>query len=256
MYDSGIPPCSIGLRSLQLRYQAQAFDQMVKHSYRFRNTCVRSGSRGYAPIRFTDQNLTSSSHGNKNSGADATKQAEVSARRPGYPLRVILTWFATHVDNVDTQGECRRLLVTLDSNVASAGHINRYCQEDNCASSSGHADKKPDASGRDFATYTGSGRQSLTGSITAHRATALTVIPVCGLYSAIFMLLIYLSWFLTGKTNEDHSALKSTYLTIALLARRTYNRNNFQEYLLFAMLSLTLSYSRAEPSPKLLIAWT
>ncbi|GKE37219.1 hypothetical protein Tco_1460624 [Tanacetum coccineum] len=44
---------------------------------------------------------------------------------PGYPLRVILTLFATHVD-VDTQ-------------------------ENTGASSSGHADKKPDASGHVFA---------------------------------------------------------------------------------------------------------
>ncbi|GKF50253.1 hypothetical protein Tco_0146720, partial [Tanacetum coccineum] len=46
---------------------------------------------------------------------------------PGYPWRVILTLFATHVD-VDTQEK-----------------------KNTGASLSGHADKKPDASGRVFA---------------------------------------------------------------------------------------------------------
>ncbi|GJZ60963.1 putative reverse transcriptase domain-containing protein [Tanacetum coccineum] len=87
---------------------------------------------------------------------DATKGTEVSnptdlptlvPSSPGYPLRVILTLFATHVD-VDTQ-ESVVVLLVLASNVA---RLVIFTDKKNIgASSSGHADKKPDASGRVFA---------------------------------------------------------------------------------------------------------
>ncbi|GJR27916.1 retrotransposon protein, putative, ty3-gypsy subclass [Tanacetum coccineum] len=91
---------------------------------------------------------------------DATKGTEVSnptdlptlvPSSPGYPLRVILTLFATHVD-VEQPGRVFGLAAGYLLQIWPAGHLQRrLARRNTSASSSGHADKKPDASGRVFA---------------------------------------------------------------------------------------------------------
>ncbi|GKA02767.1 putative reverse transcriptase domain-containing protein [Tanacetum coccineum] len=89
---------------------------------------------------------------------DATKGTEVSnptdlptrvPSSPGYPLRVILTLFATHVD-VDTQ-ESVVVLLVLVSNAARLAIFSGTARRTLVLVPSGHRDKKPDASGRVFA---------------------------------------------------------------------------------------------------------
>ncbi|GJY55281.1 3-oxoacyl-[acyl-carrier-protein] synthase I, chloroplastic [Tanacetum coccineum] len=71
---------------------------------------------------------------------------------------------------VDTQEEeyvlreCRRAAGTCFK-CGQAGHLQRDCKKNFGASSSGHADKKPDASGRVFALTSGSGSNILVPSL-------------------------------------------------------------------------------------------
>ncbi|GKD65503.1 hypothetical protein Tco_1307611, partial [Tanacetum coccineum] len=68
---------------------------------------------------------------------------------PGYPLRVILTLFATYVD-VDIQ-ESVVVLLVLASNVARLVIFSETARRTLVLVRLSHADKKPDASGRVFA---------------------------------------------------------------------------------------------------------
>ncbi|GJS80181.1 hypothetical protein Tco_0730062 [Tanacetum coccineum] len=81
---------------------------------------------------------------------DATKGTGVSnptdlptrgPSSPGYPLRVILTLFATHVD-VDTQESVVVLLGMLSKCARMVKFSGGDCKKNTGASSSGHADKK------------------------------------------------------------------------------------------------------------------
>ncbi|GJR80766.1 putative reverse transcriptase domain-containing protein [Tanacetum coccineum] len=76
---------------------------------------------------------------------------------------VILSCLHTRVD-VEKPGECRRAAGTCFK-CGQAGHLQRDCKKNTGASSSGHADKKPDASGRVFA-LTQDQAANATGTIT------------------------------------------------------------------------------------------
>ncbi|GJY74870.1 putative reverse transcriptase domain-containing protein [Tanacetum coccineum] len=79
------------------------------------------------------------------SGADQRPRETKVPSSPGYPLRVILTLFATHVD-VDTQGVCFVVLIGyFASNVARLVFF-RGLQEELLVLVCGHANKKPTAS--------------------------------------------------------------------------------------------------------------
>ncbi|GJX91822.1 retrotransposon protein, putative, ty3-gypsy subclass [Tanacetum coccineum] len=107
----------------------------------------RSNLNRYRLYLLYDMNLTSR-HGNRNSGA-GRDQRNRGSHSSGYPLRVY-----THpVCNSCRRwhpGECRRAAGTCFK-CGQAGHLQRDCKKNTGASSSGHADKKPDTSGRVFA---------------------------------------------------------------------------------------------------------
>ncbi|GJR43780.1 putative nucleotidyltransferase, ribonuclease H [Tanacetum coccineum] len=105
---------------------------------------------------------------------DATKGTEVSSptdlptqqsRVPseGYTHPVCTTCGRRH------PGECRRAAGTCFK-CGQAGHLQRDCKKNIGASSSGHADKKPDASGRVFA-LTQDQAANTSDWLAAHRAT-------------------------------------------------------------------------------------
>ncbi|GJV81488.1 reverse transcriptase, partial [Tanacetum coccineum] len=185
----------------------------------------RSNLNRYRLYLLYDMNLTSR-HGNRNSGAgrDQRNRGSQQSRVPseGYTHPVCTTCGRRH------PGECRRAAGTCFK-CGQAGHLQRDCKKNTGASSSGHADKKPDASGRVFA-------------LTQDQARPILRIPS------------------RGKTFEFISALKSKYLTNRMAVEgfldtiqdttsdvssihdqrlftyfRKYSVKNFQEYLLFAM---------------------
>ncbi|GJY11216.1 putative nucleotidyltransferase, ribonuclease H [Tanacetum coccineum] len=107
----------------------------------------RSNLNRYRLYLLYDMNLTSR-HGNRNSGAgrDQRNRGSQQSRVPseGYTHPVCNTCGRRH------PGECRRAAGTCFK-CGQAGHLQRDCKKNIGASSSGHADKKPDASGRVFA---------------------------------------------------------------------------------------------------------
>ncbi|GJU51283.1 putative reverse transcriptase domain-containing protein [Tanacetum coccineum] len=107
----------------------------------------RSNLNRYRLYLLYDMNLTSR-HGNRNSGAgrDQRNRGSQQSRVPseGYTHPVCTTCGRRH------PGECRRAAGTCFK-CGQAGHLQRDCKKNTGASSSGHADKKPDASGRVFA---------------------------------------------------------------------------------------------------------
>ncbi|GJW75286.1 putative reverse transcriptase domain-containing protein [Tanacetum coccineum] len=107
----------------------------------------RSNLNRYRLYLLYDMNLTSR-HGNRNSGAgrDQRNRGSQQSRVPseGYTHPVCNTCGRRH------PGECRRAAGTCFK-CGQAGHLQRDCKKNTGASSSGHADKKPDASGRVFA---------------------------------------------------------------------------------------------------------
>ncbi|GJV31526.1 zinc finger, CCHC-type, retrotransposon gag domain protein [Tanacetum coccineum] len=165
----------------------------------------RSNLNRYRLYLLYDMNLTSR-HGNRNSGAgrDQRNRGSQQSRVPseGYTHPVCTTCGRRH------PGECRRAAGTCFK-CGQAGHLQRDCKKNTGASSSGHADKKPDASGRVF---------------------ALTQDQAANTSGDILSPEFYLSWFLPGKSNEDHFHFKST----------TYFWKNFQGKPPIAMLCLTL----------------
>ncbi|GKB03269.1 putative reverse transcriptase domain-containing protein, partial [Tanacetum coccineum] len=107
----------------------------------------RSNLNRYRLYLLYDMNLTSR-HGNRNSGAgrDQRNRGSQQSRLPseGYTHPVCTTCGRRHL------GECRRAVGTCFK-CGQAGHLQRDCKKNTGASSSGHAGKKPDASGRVFA---------------------------------------------------------------------------------------------------------
>ncbi|GJV38149.1 putative reverse transcriptase domain-containing protein [Tanacetum coccineum] len=107
----------------------------------------RSNLNRYRLYLLYDMNLTSR-HGNRNSGVgrDQRNRGSQQSRVPseGYTHPVCNTCGRRH------PGECRRAAGTCFK-CGQAGHLQRDCKKNIGASSSGHADKKPDASGRVFA---------------------------------------------------------------------------------------------------------
>ncbi|GJV93933.1 putative reverse transcriptase domain-containing protein [Tanacetum coccineum] len=103
--------------------------------------------KGLTGRAVVDMNLTSR-HGNRNSGTgrDQRNRGSQQSRVPseGYTHPVCNTCGRRHL------GECRRAAGTCFK-CGQAGHLQRDCKKNTGASSSGHADKKPDASGRVFA---------------------------------------------------------------------------------------------------------
>ncbi|GJR08091.1 putative nucleotidyltransferase, ribonuclease H [Tanacetum coccineum] len=100
---------------------------------------------------------------------DATKGTEVSnptdlptrvPSSPGYPLRVILTLFAPHVD-VDTQ-ESVVVLLVLASNVARLVIFSGTARRTLVLVRLVMAARSPDSSGRVFVTYSGTGRHNFS----------------------------------------------------------------------------------------------
>ncbi|GKA12446.1 putative reverse transcriptase domain-containing protein [Tanacetum coccineum] len=85
------------------------------------------------------RNRGQQSHRATNSGSQQNK-----APSEGYTYPVCTTCGRRH------PGECRRAAGTCFK-CGQAGHLQRDCKKNTGASSSGHADKKPDASGRVFA---------------------------------------------------------------------------------------------------------
>ncbi|GJU77919.1 zinc finger, CCHC-type, retrotransposon gag domain protein [Tanacetum coccineum] len=102
-----------------------------------------------------DMNLTSR-HGNRNSGTDAGdskgNRGSASSSSPGYLSEGYNSpCLRIETGNVELEhGECRRAAGTCFK-CGQAGHLQRDCRKNTGASSSGHADKKPDASGHVFA---------------------------------------------------------------------------------------------------------
>ncbi|GKE12205.1 putative reverse transcriptase domain-containing protein, partial [Tanacetum coccineum] len=106
------------------------------------------------------------SHRSTNSGS---QQSRVPSE--GYTHPVCNTCGRRH------PGECRRAAGTCFK-CGQAGHLQRDCKKNIGASSSGHADKKPDASGRVFA-LTQDQAANTSGTITIHiRTYSHTVLPI------------------------------------------------------------------------------
>ncbi|GKD55690.1 reverse transcriptase domain-containing protein, partial [Tanacetum coccineum] len=80
--------------------------------------------------------------GSDRQGGGGSQQSRVPSK--GYTHPVCNTCGRRH------PGECRRAAGTCFK-CGQAGHLQRDCKKNIGASSSGHADKKPDASGRVFA---------------------------------------------------------------------------------------------------------
>ncbi|GJU13923.1 retrovirus-related pol polyprotein from transposon TNT 1-94 [Tanacetum coccineum] len=99
------------------------------------------------------RNRGQQSHRATNSGSQQNK-----APSEGYTYPVCTTCGRRH------PGECRRAAGTCFK-CGQAGHLQRDCKKNTGASSSGHADKKPDASGRVFA-LTQDQAANTTGTIT------------------------------------------------------------------------------------------
>ncbi|GJU43846.1 putative reverse transcriptase domain-containing protein [Tanacetum coccineum] len=100
------------------------------------------------------RNRGQQSHRAANSGSQQNK-----APSEGYTYPACTTCGRRH------PGECRRAAGTCFK-CGQAGHLQRDCKKNTGASSSGHADKKPDASGRVFALT-----QDQAANATAHHAT-------------------------------------------------------------------------------------
>ncbi|GJR41884.1 zinc finger, CCHC-type, retrotransposon gag domain protein [Tanacetum coccineum] len=100
------------------------------------------------------RNRGQQSHRATNSGSQQNK-----APSEGYTYPVCTTCGRRH------PGECRRAAGTCFK-CGQAGHLQRDCKKNTGASSSGYADKKPDASGRVFALT-----QDQAANATAHHAT-------------------------------------------------------------------------------------
>ncbi|GJU25700.1 putative reverse transcriptase domain-containing protein [Tanacetum coccineum] len=117
----------------------------------------RSNLNRYRLYLLYDMNLTSR-HGNRNSGAgrdqrNRGQQSHRSTNSGSQQSRVPSEGYTHPVCNTCGRrhpGECRRAAGTCFK-CGQAGHLQRDCKKNTGASSSGHADKKPDASGRVFA---------------------------------------------------------------------------------------------------------
>ncbi|GKB70868.1 zinc finger, CCHC-type, retrotransposon gag domain protein [Tanacetum coccineum] len=114
----------------------------------------RSNLNRYRLYLLYDMNLTSR-HGNRNSGAgrdqrNRGQQSHRSTNSGSQQSRVPSEGYTHPVCNTCGRrhpGECRRAAGTCFK-CGQAGHLQRDCKKNTGASSSGHADKKPDASGR------------------------------------------------------------------------------------------------------------
>ncbi|GJS83904.1 putative reverse transcriptase domain-containing protein [Tanacetum coccineum] len=102
------------------------------------NNYSRDNNRN-SGARHDQRNRGQQSHRTTNSGS---QQSRVPSE--GYTHPVCTTCGRRH------PGECRRAAGTCFK-CGQAGHLQRDCKKNTGASSSGHADKKPDASGRVFA---------------------------------------------------------------------------------------------------------
>ncbi|GJU97264.1 putative nucleotidyltransferase, ribonuclease H [Tanacetum coccineum] len=116
------------------------------------NNHSRDNNRNFGAGR-DQRNRGQQSHRATNSGSQQNK-----APSEGYTYPVCTTCGRRH------PGECRRAAGTCFK-CGQAGHLQRDCKKNTGASSSGHADKKPDASGRVFA-LTQDQAANATGTIT------------------------------------------------------------------------------------------
>ncbi|GJU19712.1 putative reverse transcriptase domain-containing protein [Tanacetum coccineum] len=151
------------------------------------------------------RNRGQQSHRSTNSGSQQNK-----APSEGYTYPVCTTCGRRH------PGECRRAAGTCFK-CGQAGHLQRDCKKNTGASSSGYADKKPDASGRVFAlTQDQAANATVPGVWTGYQRylLRLTVFPVVFIRH-IHTPEFYLSWFPTGKIYENISDMEHVlyYLT-------------------------------------------
>ncbi|GJZ34669.1 putative reverse transcriptase domain-containing protein [Tanacetum coccineum] len=203
----------------------------------------RSNLNRYRLYLLYDMNLTSR-HGNRNSGAgrDQRNRGSQQSRVPseGYTHPVCNTCGRRH------PGECRRAAGTCFK-CGQAGHLQRDCKKNIGASSSGHADKKPDASGLVLCT-TQDQAANTSDWLAAHRAM-IDCHSRRVIFGDIHAPEFIYHGSLPGKSMKIISQLKSTRLFPNF---RTYFRKELQDTSLFEDVELTfIAYSRyAEQSPK------
>ncbi|GJS84441.1 putative reverse transcriptase domain-containing protein [Tanacetum coccineum] len=129
------------------RYQS-ATQQNSYRGHDQKNDRQGSDRQGGGGNYRNNNNNNYSRDNNRNSGAgrDQRNRGSQQSRVPseGYTHPVCNTCGRRH------PGECRRAAGTCFK-CGQAGHLQRDCKKNTGASSSGHADKKPDASGRVFA---------------------------------------------------------------------------------------------------------
>ncbi|GJU28034.1 putative reverse transcriptase domain-containing protein [Tanacetum coccineum] len=129
------------------RYQSDT-QQNNYRSHDQKNDRQGSDRQGGGGNYRNNNNNNYSRDNNRNSGAgrDQRNRGSQQSRVPseGYTHPVCNTCGRRH------PGECRRAAGTCFK-CGQAGHLQRDCKKNTGASSSGHADKKPDASGRVFA---------------------------------------------------------------------------------------------------------
>ncbi|GJT70631.1 putative reverse transcriptase domain-containing protein [Tanacetum coccineum] len=188
---------------------------------------------------------------NSGTGRDQRNRGSQQSRVPseGYTHPVCNTCGRRH------PGECRRAAGTCFK-CGQAGHLQRDCKKNMGASSSGHADKKPDASGRVFALTQDQAANTSVNALpldmcefdiilgmdwlAAHRAT-IDCHSRRVIFGDIHAPEFIYHGSLPGKPMKIISALKARYLTSACCVKDVFP-DNFQEYLLFATLSFkTLS---------------
>ncbi|GKA62713.1 putative reverse transcriptase domain-containing protein, partial [Tanacetum coccineum] len=136
--------------------------------YKFEGDYARHGGRPYSRAKGGDcmdsHFVMGKFKGNSGAGRDQRNRGQQSHRATFLGTSgVILSCLHTRVD-VEKPGECRRAAGTCFK-CGQAGHLQRDCKKNTGASSSGHADKKPDASGRVFA-LTQDQAANATGTIT------------------------------------------------------------------------------------------
>ncbi|GJZ28685.1 putative reverse transcriptase domain-containing protein [Tanacetum coccineum] len=169
--------------------------------YKFEGDYARHGGRPYSRAKGGDcmdsHFVMGKFKGNSGAGRDQRNRGQQSHRATFLGTSgVILSCLHTRVD-VEKPGECRRAAGTCFK-CGQAGHLQRDCKKNTGASSSGHADKKPDASGRVFA-LTQDQAANATGTITG-------TLFIFG--RAVFVL------FDTGATHSVFLTKFASYLTM------------------------------------------